>query len=126
MEHSAITLTAFGQSGAAIQHSKTSTITGKGPSGSSRETSQIASITHLDTPSKTNGLDGSCPQSLELLQGGRRIREQIQACPGVLADLDAPIVDPIINPVRRNVKFLGELSKGERACYAAWMRLMAH
>ena len=68
---------------------------------------------HLDTPSKTNGLDGSCPQSMELFQGGRRIREQIQARPGVLADLDAAIVDAIINPVRRNVKFLGELGQGE-------------
>lgn len=77
------------------------------------------SIMHLDTPSKTNGLDGSCPECFELLQGGRRIREQVQARPGVLADLDAAIVDPIINPVRSNVKFPGELGERERACHAA-------
>ena len=67
------------------------------------------SIMHLDTPSKTNRLDGSCAQSLELLQGGRLIREQIQARLGIFADLNAAIVDTIINLVRRNVKLLGEL-----------------
>src|SRR2546428_8555356 len=114
---SAITRMDSGLDGDAIPRSAKLCIPGRAFTGSSKAIFPNVSITHLDTPSKTNGLDGSCPQSVELLQGGRLIRKQIQACFGVLADLDAPIVDPIINPVRRNVKFLGELSQGERACY---------
>jgi hypothetical protein len=114
----------FGQDEDVILHWQKSIGPGKASIGFSREIFAAVLIRHLDTPSKTNGLDGTCPQSLELLQGGRLIREQIQARLHVFADLNATIVDSIINPVRRNVKSLGKLGQGERACHAARMGLM--
>src|SRR6266702_8904234 len=44
----------------------------------------------------------------------------------VFCDLDRPIVDAIINPMRSNVKCCGELREGERACHTAGMGLAAH
>src|SRR5438270_249982 len=49
-----------------------------------------------------------------------------QARLGIFADLDAPMVDSIINPMRRNVKGFGDLGERECACHAARMGLMAH
>src|SRR6266566_4117199 len=80
----------------------------------------------LILPSKTELLDRACQQLLEAVEGCRLIRKQIQLGLLVFRNLDRAIVNPIINPVRGNVKRLGHLGKRERPSHMTRMRLTAY
>ena len=80
----------------------------------------------LILPSKTELLDRSLDELFEPLEGCWFIRKQVQVCCNVFRDLDATIVDPIINPMRGNVKSFGDLCESECSSNMTGMGLAPH
>src|SRR5208337_5455248 len=90
-----------------------------------RWTSGSSSITHLDTLLKTQVLE--LPR-LQLLESGQRsgsVGKEIQFPLGVSGHLDRPIVDAIIDPVRRDLQRHCDLRYRQASRNPARMRLTA-
>ena len=66
----------------------------------------------LMLPLETQVVDGAILELLEHLQGIWFVREQVESCLEVFNNLNASIVDQMIYPEGRDVKFTGDLRHG--------------
>jgi hypothetical protein len=76
--------------------------------------------------SKTQRFERSLDKLLEACKSRRLIGKQIQVRLRVFGDLDRPIVNTIIYPVRGDVKGFGKLRDRERTSHMPRMGLTAH
>src|SRR5262245_10566513 len=82
-------------------------------------------ITHVDAPLKTQVLEAAIDQFSELLDGRGSIGEQVEPGRSIFDNLDRAIINPVINEMGSDARFLGHLRNGQESFNAARMRLTA-
>src|SRR5436309_10417 len=75
---------------------------------------------------KTQLLELASPELLEQGYCLRFVREQVEIRLAMPDDLDRAIVNPVIDPVRGDLQFAGDLRYGQEAGNATGMGLAAH
>jgi len=81
-------------------------------------------ITHVDAPLKTQVLEAAIDQLSELLDGRSSIGKQVEPGRWIIDNLDRALVNLVVDEMRGDAQFFGELWNGKKPVNSARVRLM--
>ncbi len=75
--------------------------------------------------SKIQGLEAAINQLPELLDGRGAIRKQVASGLFIFGNPDRAVMNSIVDEVKRDAQFFGELGNSEESLNPMWVRLMS-